>query len=593
MRPFLALRRIFAHSFDALAFDALGPLSGVDVMFSFYRPHFGADQTKMAALDRSFALIEFTRDGNILSANENFCRTLGYAQAEIVGRHHSLFVPPEERESPQYQAFWRKLASGAHDAGAYARLRKDGALVYIQAAYCPLLDASGKAVGVLKVASDITQARLKALEWEAKIAALSRVQAIVEFTNSGEIIDANDNFFAAMGYRREEILGRRHRMFVEPAYADSPEYEAFWRRLNEGQAIVDSFRRIGKGGRVVWLQASYCPVADLSGKICKVVKFATDITDLMRLGDALARLARGDIERRIDAPFSPTFDKLRSDFNFAADNLNVQLDAIRAAMDTAGASAEQIAVASQDLSRRTESQAARLEETAAALEQATATVNKTAENARLADQAVGAARSDAEKSGEIVARAVEAMGRIEHSSRQIGAITGVIDEIAFQTNLLALNAGVEAARAGEAGRGFAVVASEVRALAQRSAEAAKQIKSLISTSSADVEAGVRLVRGTGESLGQIVGKVVEISALARDIAADAREQNAALREVNAAVSQMDQSTQQNAAMAEQANAAVESMKLQVHRLAEAVGEFKLSAATPRAETSTGLQRRIA
>jgi methyl-accepting chemotaxis protein len=573
-------------------------------MFPFSRSQALPDQMKTAALDRSFALIEFTRDGTILSANENFCKTLGYSQAEIVGKHHRTFVEPQERDSPQYQAFWRKLASGAHDAGAYARVRKDGSRVYIQAAYCPVLNAKGEVVSVLKLASDITQARLKALETEAKVAAFSRVQAMIEFMTSGEIIDANDNFLAAMGYRRDEIVGRHHRMFIDPAFAASPEYEAFWRKLNDGQAVVDAFPRIGKGGKMVWLQAAYCPVIDLSGKVYKIVKFATDITDLMLLGEALARLAKGDVERRIEKPFGQTFDKLRVDFNIAADNLNVQLGGVRAAMDTVGASAEEIGAASHDLSHRTESQAASLEQTAAALEQVTTTVKKTTENARQANQVVGEARGEAEKSGAIVGRAVEAMGRIEHSSNEITNIIGAIDEIAFQTNLLALNAGVEAARAGDAGRGFAVVASEVRALAQRSAEAAKQIKTLISASGADVEAGVRLVRQTGEALGEIVAKVAEISTLARDIAAGAEEQNAALTEVNVAVSQMDQATQQNAAMAEQANAAVESMKQQIHRLTDAVGQFKLSAeaaprhaearrAAPRAAQLARPQRRVA
>jgi methyl-accepting chemotaxis protein len=568
-------------------------------MFPFSRSHADADQMKMAALDRAFALIEFTRDGTIVSANENFCKALGYAPSEIVGKHHRMFVEPHERDSPQYQAFWRKLGSGADDAGSYARVRKDGSRVYIQAAYCPVRDAKGAVVGVLKLASDVTRARLKALECEAKIAAFSQVQAMIEFKSSGEIIDANDNFFATMGYRRDEIVGKHHRMFVEPAYAASPEYEAFWRRLNDGQAAVDSFRRIGKGGKMVWLQASYCPVIDLSGKVYKVVKFATDITDLMRLGDALARLAKGDVERRLEKPFGQTFDKLRVDFNIAADNLNVQLGGIRATMDIVGASAEEIATASHDLSHRTESQAASPEETAAALEQVTTTVKKTTENARQANQVVGAAKGEAEKSGAIVGRAVEAMGRIEHSSNEITNIIGAIDEIAFQTNLLALNAGVEAARAGDAGRGFAVVASEVRALAQRSAEAAKQIKTLISASRADVEAGVRLVRQTGEALGQIVAKVAEINTLARDIAAGAEEQNAALSQVNIAVNQMDQSTQQNAAMAEEANAAVDSMKRQIHRLTDAVGQFKLSAdaeadrATPRVAKPARPQRRAA
>ncbi len=545
-------------------------------MFSFARSQKLHDQEKLAAIDRSMAIIEFTPDGTILSANENFCKTLGYAADEIIGKHHSLFVEADYARSPEYQAFWRKLGGGAYNSAQYRRLRKDGAPIYIQATYNPIMGQNGRVVGVLKIAADITEAKLRSNENEAKMAALSRVQATIDFKPSGEIIDANDNFFATMGYRRDEIIGKHHRMFVEPSYANSQEYQDFWRRLNSGQPIVNSFRRVGKGGRLVVLQASYCPVLDLDGKVSKVVKFANDITELVTLGDALARLSKGDIEKRLDKPFSATFDKLRVDFNVAADNLNEVLGGIVGAIDVVGASAEEIASASRDLSRRTEGQAASLEETAAALEEVTATVKKTTENARLANQVVGAAKGDAEKSGEIVSRAVDAMGRIEHSSEEIGKIIGVIDEIAFQTNLLALNAGVEAARAGDAGRGFAVVASEVRALAQRSAEAAKQIKGLIAASSSDVGAGVKLVRQTGDALGQIVAKVMDINTLVGDIAAGAEEQNSALGNVNSAVSQMDQATQQNAAMAEQANAAVESMKQQIDRLVESISEFKLA-----------------
>ena len=570
----------------------------------FNRSQLRQTRNRMAALDRSLAIIEFSPDGVVLSANKNFCNALGYAQSEIVGKHHRMFVDADYAKSPEYQAFWRKLQGGALDAAQYRRLRKDGSAIYTQASYNPVLGSDGRVVSVIKAATDITQVKLEALGNEAQMKALSGVQAIVEFKPSGEIIDANDNFFAVMGYRREDIIGRHHRIFVDSAYAESPQYQEFWRKLNAGQSIVDSFRRVGQGGKPLLLQAAYTPVIDASGKVYKVVKFAYDITDLIALGEALARMSSGDLRQRLDKPFAPTFDKLRIDFNVAADNLNVQLGGVRAAMDVVGASAEEIATASHDLSQRTESQAASLEQTAAALEQVTMTVKKTTENARQANLVVGAARGDAETSGAIVGYAVEAMGRIEHSSNEIAKIIGGIDEIAFQTNLLALNAGVEAARAGDVGRGFAVVASEVRALAQRSAEAAKQIKTLISASGADVEAGVKLVRQTGEALGQIVAKVADINTLARDIAAGAEEQSAALAEVNVAVGQMDQSTQQNAAMAEEANAAVESMKQQIIRLTDAVGQFKLAAeaaprraeasrSAPRAATSAPPQRRLA
>lgn len=235
-------------------------------------------------------------------------------------------------------------------------------------------------------------------------------------------------------------------------------------------------------------------------------------------------------------------------------------------------------MAAGDLSRRTEHQASSLEETAAALDQITATVNKAASSAAHAREIVTEARRDAETSGNVVNKAVVAMGEIEKSSQQINQIIGVIDEIAFQTNLLALNAGVEAARAGDAGRGFAVVASEVRALAQRSAEAAKEIKALISTSTAQVGEGVELVAQTGQSLGRIITKVADIDSAVSDIAAGAREQSSGLQEVNTAVNEMDKVTQQNAAMAEQATAASKSVADETDRLTTLVGKFKVGAA---------------
>jgi methyl-accepting chemotaxis protein len=239
------------------------------------------------------------------------------------------------------------------------------------------------------------------------------------------------------------------------------------------------------------------------------------------------------------------------------------------------AGAGEISTAADDLSRRTEHQASSLEETAAALEQITVTVKKTAEGAKHARDIVSAAKVDADKSGEVVREATAAMTGIDKSSKQISEIIGVIDEIAFQTNLLALNAGVEAARAGDAGRGFAVVASEVRALAQRSAEAAKQIKGLISASTAQVDQGVRLVTKTGEALGRIVAQVVEINAVITDIAASAQEQSTGLEQVNTAVNEMDQVTQKNASLVEEMTAAAHGLAGKSEELAGLVARYQI------------------
>lgn len=295
------------------------------------------------------------------------------------------------------------------------------------------------------------------------------------------------------------------------------------------------------------------------------------------LGDGLGRLAQGDMNCRIEAPFLSHFDQLRLDFNEAVGKLAEAVRSVQTSAQSMASGTGQISAASEDLAGQTERNAANLEKTAFALSEIMSTVKKTANGAQQTQVAVSSAKTDAERGGDVALKAVEAMGRIESSSNEIGQIINVIDEIAFQTNLLALNAGVEAARAGEAGKGFAVVASEVRALAQRSADAAKTISELIATSSKEVSEGVNLVGQTGESLDRIVSKVAEINDIVNTIASDAKDQADGLERVNDAVGQMDQATQQNAAMAEQTLAASRSLLGESGQLQDLVQQFELDA----------------
>ncbi|MDP3854692.1 methyl-accepting chemotaxis protein [Phenylobacterium sp.] len=297
-------------------------------------------------------------------------------------------------------------------------------------------------------------------------------------------------------------------------------------------------------------------------------------------GEGLERLAEGDLTYRMQGELPPAYLKLQSDFNVAAAKLQNTLGVVVGAATSMRSGAGEISTAADDLSRRTEQQAASLEETAAALDEITATVRKTAEGATHARKVVETARGDAAQGADVVRRATSAMDEIEGSSKQISQIIGVIDEIAFQTNLLALNAGVEAARAGEAGKGFAVVASEVRALAQRSAEAAKEIKALITASSTQVGTGVELVAETGKALERIVIQVAEINGIVAEIAASAHEQATGLQQVNTAVNHMDQVTQQNAAMVEQSTAASHSLSREAVELATLIAQFRTGSAVP-------------
>ncbi len=549
---------------------------------------------KIAAIGRSQAVIEFKLDGTILWANENFCAALGYSAAEIVGRHHSMFADPEYAKGAEYRAFWDKLGRGEFDAGKYKRLAKGGREIWIQATYNPILDLNGRPFKVVKFASDITAEEIAANEQRSRVEAVSRAQAVIEFKLDGTILSANENFLATMGYSAAEIVGRHHSMFAEPEFARSSEYRALWERLNRGEFIADKFHRLGKGGKDVWLLASYNPLFDLNGKPYKVIKYATDITAVESerlaaerskveqaativgsIGTGLSALAKGDLLHRVDADLTGPFAQLKDDFNGAMTHLQETMRSVMATTDGINTGANEIAQAADDLSKRTEQQAASLEETAAALEEITATVKKTAENAKQASTIVSTARGAAEDGGQIVDTAIKAMGQIEQSSKQITDIIGVIDEIAFQTNLLALNAGVEAARAGDAGKGFAVVASEVRALAQRSSDAARQIKTLIKASSEHVASGVKLVGDSGQALRKIVAQVVEINSLVTEMAQAAQQQSTGIEEVNTAVTQMDQVTQQNAAMVEESTAASRNLASETTQLSGIIAFFQV------------------
>jgi methyl-accepting chemotaxis protein len=575
-----------------LAFARDMPKGDYRMLFSRGTSGTAAKQV-LEAINRSLAMIEFEPTGVILGANENFLKAMGYRSDEVVGQHHRMFVDPRYAASPEYVQFWAKLGRGEFDAAEYLRFGKGGKEVWIQATYNPVLASGGRVVKVVKFATDVTAAKLKSSEDAGKLDAISRAQAVIEFKLDGEVITANDNFLTTLGYSLAEIRGQHHRMFVDPAYAQSGEYTEFWRRLREGQFISEEFKRIGKGGKEIWIQASYNPIFDPQGRVSKVVKFATDVTGRVRavseVGTGLARVAQGDLSSEIKEAFIPSLDQLRLDFNESVKTLRNALGQVGQHAGSIDAASAEVSNAAEDLSKRTEQQAASVEETSAALEEITTTVKNTAQRAEEAGGIVKRTRSSAEQSEQVVRKAIGTMDEIDRSSKAIGTIIGVIDEIAFQTNLLALNAGVEAARAGEAGRGFAVVAQEVRALAQRSAEAAKEIKELITKSAAQVVMGVGLVKETGEALEAIIADVQEVSQQVLAIVDATREQSTALSEVNLAVSTIDQGTQQNAAMVEETSAASRSLADEAVQLNRLIGKFDLGQRVATQHRKTSIQ----
>ncbi len=614
-------------------------------------------QGQIAAIGKAQAVISFDLAGRILDANENLLALLGYRLEEVKGQHHSMFVAPAYRETAAYRAFWDKLGRGEYDAGEYKRIGKGGKEVWIQASYNPILDQDGKPFKVVKYATDITNQKNISADHEGQISAIGKSQAVISFDLTGRVLDANPNFLAVIGYRLEEVAGQHHSLFVEPGHRDTFEYRSFWEKLGRGEFDAGRYKRITKDGREVWIQASYNPILDPDGKPFKVVKYATDITEQVLAAraqeeavaqteamvaeaqrneftrriplegktGAIGRLCGGvnsivdtleqqhamsealkravaetqvivsaaqtnDLSKRIDMTGKTgEIGELCSGLNGMLDTMSGVLATISESCGTISVAAREIAMGNTDLSQRTEEQAASLEETSASLEELTSTVRQNADNAQQANKLAGSASDIATRGGMVVNEVVRTMNGITQSSRKISDIIGVIDEIAFQTNILALNAAVEAARAGDQGRGFAVVAAEVRSLAQRSANAAKEIKALISDSVEKVDDGSKLVASAGQTMDEIVMSVKRVTDIMAEISAASQEQSGGLDQVNTAVSQMDKITQQNAALVEEAAAAAKSMEEQTEGLLHMVGGFVLAqghAVAPAAATTT-------
>jgi methyl-accepting chemotaxis protein len=521
-----------------------------------------------AAIDRSQAVIEFKLDGTIITANQNFLNTLGYTLAEIAGKHHRMFVDPAQQTKPAYAAFWAALSRGECQAAEYKRIRKDGREIWIQASYNPILGADGKPVSVIKFATDITARKKQSIEDAGKMLAIGRAQAVIEFEMDGTIIDANQNFLNALGYTLAEIAGKHHSMFVEPAQRESAEYRNFWDSLRRGQFQTAEYKRIGKGGKQVWILATYNPILDEAGKPLKVVKFATDVTKQKLAGadsngqiEAI-RKSQAVIEFNMDGTIisaNPKFldvmgytpadiqGKHHRMFVDPVEQAKPEYAAFWAALNRGEYQAGEYRrigkagkavwiqasynpildlngkpfkvvkyatdVSAQAMIRMKaerargfiESVAAGSEEMTTSIREISQTMLKSKDTAASAVQQVESADTQAQK--------------LTNAAQAMSGIVELISNITSQINLLALNATIESARAGEAGRGFAVVASEVKNLANQATQATDRIAS-------EIEALNGISAEVAASLGAIKVAIARVSEFVTTTAAAVEEQSA-------------------------------------------------------------------
>lgn len=570
---------------------------------------------------------EADKKGDILSINDKYVEISKYSRDELIGSGHNITRHPDMPKAT-FKQMWSTIGHGQIFRGVIKNRAKDGTPYYVDAVVAPIMGENGKPKKYLGVRYDITAAELERHNARGILDAIDQSYVFIEFDLGGHVLTANKNFQQTLGYSLEEVVGKHHRMFVEPSHAVSSAYAQFWSDLNAGKAQKDVFKHQTKSGQEIWIQAVYSPVRDEMGRVVKIVKIATDVTvevkaNLMQrqaveqvqqvmssakdgdlsqriplegksgpigelcagvnslmettsiiiddVGRVFSALAEGDLGQRITRDYAGTFGQLKQDANSSCDKLTSIIEDVRSAADALTGAANQVSATAQSMSLSASEQAASVEETTASIDTMSASITQNSDNAKVTDSMAAKASKEAGEGGQAVTQTVAAM-------KQIATKISIVDDIAYQTNLLALNAAIEAARAGEHGKGFAVVAAEVRKLAERSQEAAKEIGELASDS-------VSTAERAGKLLDEIVPSIQRTSDLVQEIAAASQEQSQSVLQIGSAMGQLSKGTQQNASASEELAATSEELSSQAEQLQQSVAFFNLGSQTVSAKKS--------
>lgn len=554
-----------------------------------------ANQIK-AAVDTGWASIEFEPDGTILDINDNWIDTLGYKREEMIGQHHRMFCDEDYASSQEYKKFWKDLAEGKLQSGEFQRFKNGGVEFWINATYTPIKNDKGRVFKVIKIAAEITDMVRARVQGAAVKAAVDTGWASIEFETDGTILDVNENWVSTLGYKKEEMVGQHHRMFCDKAYANSSEYKQFWKDLADGQLRAGEFQRYKKGGEEFWINASYTPVRDNEGTVFKVIKIATDITNIkipiLNVKDIITGMASGDLTNRFEMNAEGYVGEMGEALNIAMDNMNALLGDINESSTLLAASSEQMLTKSDQMQGTTQEvasaigqmaegvqdQARQIDESSKLIDQVRSSAEKMGEQSQTINEAAKKGQANAKRGLGTVKKVVDSMTRIQGAanitsdsievlterSEEIARTLNVITDIAGQTNLLALNAAIEAARAGDAGRGFAVVAEEIRKLAEDSR-----------TSAGDIE---KVIKAVEKDISQ-ASKAID------DMSSSVKDGNEASKEAEEVFVEIDQSVIETLSLSEDVLQATDAQKVSIDETVKNIEKI----VTVSEETSSGTE----